>query len=311
MWDFLRKLWPGTKFGLQITDDLIQVVQFKGNPKKAETKAFGEVILEKGLIVNGEIIQPKIVAERIKTLLGSTKPFLLKDVKCYMSLPESQCYSLFLTIPNGVSVKSKIEEEVRERIPVAFEELHYEYSVHTVGKNSIVYLVAAKKAVIAQYIDTAKIANNLLPLGLEPESLSLLRNINIQTKPDEGVVLVDIEGTQIRWFALLNLEIVDTNQTTKENFIADLEKSALLFKEQTAHEIKNIFISGENDATLIKNIKQSLGIQPQILNDYVSTSYFGKKESQLKFKITSGLALKELGIDMKTKINLLGKSWFW
>jgi Tfp pilus assembly PilM family ATPase len=315
MCEFLRRILPGTKFGLYITDGFIQVVQFKGNIKKAEVKAIGHLVLEPGLVVNGEIIQPKIVAERIKTLLAGTKPFPIKDLKCYMSLPESQCYSVFFTLPANISrseFKAKIEEEVKERIPVAYDEIKYNFSVHTIGKISIIYLVAAKKAVIAQYLEVTEGLNKLIPLVLEPESLSLLRDVNIQTKqPDEGVVLVDFAGEKISWFALLNGKIVDSNQTTKANFIEDLAASAVLFKEQTAHEIKNILISGENDSILAKNLKQKLGIQPQLIDKYISTYYFGKKDYQLQFKISAGLAVRALGVDMRTKINLLKQPWFW
>ncbi len=310
--NFFSSLLNRKPFGLYITDEYIQAIQFTGDKKAPTLQAIGQKQLAKGVVVNGELLNEKALAAEITQLLASTTPHPIKDKKCLITIPSSQCYEHIFYLPIGLNddeLKSQLDMKVKESIPLPFSEVKYDYSSHTVGKVKVVYVVAARREIIAQYYDTTKTLCGLSPEILEPESLSLLRNINVEFEANKAVILVDIHGNKISWFEMWCKSVVDSNIIEKEGLFEDLQKSVNTFKANTKVDVSGIYISGNaNDATVLaEELKTAMRLPVKVLSQYRIAPKTPAQTNPLQFKIAAGLALKGIGVDIQTEINLLKK----
>ncbi len=323
MLEFIKNIWnkliPSTAFGLYFNDDFIQVIQLKGDNKNPQVKSIGQKNLEKGIIKNGEILKEKILAKEIKTLLASIKPMPIKSKKCIVSIPENQTFQHIFYLPadlKGDEFKKSLEKLIEESIPLPFYEVKYDYHTSKYGNVQVVSVAATRRLIIAQYYETLKNFAKLNPIILEPESLSLLRNIPLNLDTDSGILLIDINDDKITWFSLWSEDIFDSNSISKQEYqtnptilINDLNKTITSFKKTTKRDIKSIVILGnQQEATaLSKSLQVSIKLPVTHLNNYKITPKIGENVYPIQFKITSGLALKGIGVDIKTQINLLKK----
>lgn len=324
MLEFLKNIWnkliPSRTFGLYLNDKYIQAIQLEGSAKAPIIKAVGQRNLIEGIIKNGEILQEKTLAKEIITLLSTIKPTPIVSKKCIVALPENQTFEHIFYLPadlKGVQFKTNLEKLIEENIPLPFYEVKYDYHTSIYGKVQVVSVVATRRVIIAQYYKTLKGFADLEPIILEPESLSLLRNIPLNLDTDAGTLLIDINDERITWFALWKENIFDSNSVSKQEYQADptiltndLGKAIISFKEATIRDIKSIVISGsqQESATLSKALQTAMPVVPiTFVKDYKIIPKIGENIYPTQFKIAAGLALKGIGVDTKTQINLLKK----
>ncbi|MFH1012595.1 MAG: pilus assembly protein PilM, partial [Candidatus Peregrinibacteria bacterium] len=127
-------LFSGKPFGLSITDEAVRVVGLKGKGNQLILTAIGQKELPKGVVEQGVIADEKTLTACIKVLLKETG---IKQKKCIVALPESQSYEHVFYFQKELKdqpLKEAIDKKVEEVIPIPFEEIKYDYVVHSTQK---------------------------------------------------------------------------------------------------------------------------------------------------------------------------------
>jgi Tfp pilus assembly PilM family ATPase len=319
MFSFLEKikdLFAGNSstFALNFSDTHIQELKLDA---KGEVLAFGEEKIPTGMIENGEILEEKMLAKGIQMLLQNTKPESIQSANCMIALPETQTYEhIFYLSANlkGRAFKKELEKKIEETIPLPFTEVKYVYNISSVlEQTQVVYVVAAKREVIAQYYQVLKDHCGLSPKVLEPELLSLLRNIPQSMKTEEGSIFIDIDSKKIRWFALWNTAVFDTSSIEKadlnnncQNLIQELKKATEVFTKITKRKVTAILVSGNDtdSTTLTEALTPTLKIPITTIENYKLSPPPPAGRSILDYKVLGGLALKANEGSSTSSINI-------
>lgn len=184
-------------FGLDLSDHSIKAVQLRRNPVKYHRAAYEVVSMQSltiphGLIVNGEIMEP----EKVRTFLhnfitgepsGTGRP--IKSYWAVAALPEAQCFTKVLTIPQE-------PEELTDDIVLATAQKHLPFdqsSYYTdwqiipseLRGETAVLLGAAPRRIADSYTYLAEsVGLNLI--ALDVESLAIARAMITGEKSYEG-----------------------------------------------------------------------------------------------------------------------------
>lgn len=310
----------GKALGIYVTDHFIQIMQLKKEGEAIVIHSVGEKIIPHGMVKNGEVMQEKELAEEITSLLPELKPYVSEEKRCICAIPESQVFEHIFYLPNklkGDELLENLEKLIEETIPLPFYELQYSYSISLHGNVQVVFVTAVRRLIVAQYYQVLKTFAKLDPIIFEPESLSLLRNLPLNFTKDEGLVLIHLDGQKINWFTVWSGNIFDSSSVRIEDFkknpasfVESITQSISAFEITTKRKIMNIYIAG--DLEKAPELKQSIEttikqIPIKHIDKYKITFQPKEGETMSQFKIVSGLALKGLQIDGKTKINLLTK----
>jgi Tfp pilus assembly PilM family ATPase len=307
MFEFLTNLFDRESFAIAFSDNSVRAVQLGYEGKSLKVKAVGERNLAPEIVQAGLILNQKALAKEILLLLNQTKPAAITAKGCYLVLSERQTFEAIFYLPASLDDKqfnAELDKLVAASIPLPFHEVKYDYSIAFCGKLKIVSVVAAKREVIAQYYQVIKEVCQLKPLGLEPVSASLVRNLNFDFKLDQGHLILDLSADKILWFSLWQDNVFDSNiifnNELDDNFeilLTDLKQAITNFKNKTKREVKKILITGDQD--------KLVGLQDSLasLNIPVDNVEYKLKNN---WPIVTGGALKPY-INNKDNIDLFKK----
>jgi len=189
-------------FGLDISDGSVEILELKGF-WKSRIAAYGRVMLEEGIVKDGEVLQREKLKQKIAEALASAAPRKVSTNKVVLSLPESKIFihTFVIDIPKETRRKKRREmlteviwEEIGKVIPFNKENIYYDWDVTRVkgadGKmfNKVLF-AAAPKVIVDEYIKTTS------ELGLEvsmlnPESINLGKIL--LGKNGKSTMIVDI-----------------------------------------------------------------------------------------------------------------------
>lgn len=305
MLDFLF----GKQFAIYIRDEAVQVMQLKGDTEKPQVLALGERKLSAGIVVSGEVLKEKELAENIKQLLADTKP-AIEGEKCVLALPETQTYEYVLHLSKDLSgddLEKAISDKIAEYIPIPFTELKYDYQTYEAEEAQVIFVVAIRRLIIAQYYEVLNNFAGLKPTSFEPESASLLRNLPLKFDEKHKFILVYAGEKSINWFAFSEGFICDSNSIEVDQevystlLIDDLKKSIKHFKEQTNQSLTSIIIAGKKE----KINRLELEIKESIQLPLVKIE--NTKLQKENYEVIGGAALKAFGIEGKLEVDLMKK----
>lgn len=318
MLKFFNSFKEEEPFALLIKDRYIQAMQLVMKKDLIKVRSFAHIDLPNGIINNGEIANSTELAKSIKALLKKGKPRGIKGRNCVSAIPESQVYEhIFYLSPQlqGQQLASTISGLVQEVFPFELNEIVYDYHSHILNNVRIVSVVAVNKKILEQYKQVLQEQCDITPLYMEPESLSLLRNIKHDFQKDQGEFFVDIDSTNIGWYLIWNEQIFDSNSMLtpkrigelKETLVHDIKKSLKYFNEHSKRDVVHIILSGEEQLkeSLKKILPKEINKIPVIFLENYRVTQFMPEKTQYQMKIIGGLALKSIGIDIKNHINLL------
>lgn len=296
------------EFGLYITDKFVQAAQLKSNGKKLSITAAGQLPLPEGTVRNGEIIDKQVLAAAIKKLLESTKPAPINDTLCHIAIPENQIYEYVFIVPEdlkGIELKRKIQELVKETMPLATNELIYRYLEEARNKERFIHVYAARKKVLKDYLDVARNYCHLSPQSLEPESIALIRILDNLFPKIAGTLLFDERADELIWFTLIGdkvfesgIEKISTQAGGFQNMLIDLKRSAQVLTSKTGAVIKEVILPDEMDKKFpeLKNlISGQLGDINFSQEKYHIGNYY--------YKVACSLGLKTIGMGSNGEIN--------
>lgn len=318
MFEFIKNIFgdKNKPFGLCINDTYVRVLQLDGDSQNIRLKACAERGLTAGVVSGGKVIQEQVLAAEIKALLAGAKPSAIDSRDCLFALPEGQSFEHVFYLPvelRGRELKERLDILVEETIPFPFDQIHFAYSVSLHGNVQVVSVVAAKKEAVDQYVRILKNLCGLNPLVFEPSFLSLLRNVPRSFGGDKGTLLINVGERRMEWFSFWDEDVFDANVLVLNEFgdgftmlIDDLKKSLELFVAKTGRSISSVLVAGDaaHVPSMLEALK-ALGLPVEQLLNYRFLPVLQEPGAAQKFRVVAGLALKGLGVDIKTQINLL------
>lgn len=184
-------------FGLDISDLSLKVVSFEQYmfQKKLFTRinSFGEHLLPKDVIVNGEIRQVEKFSEILNTLLQHKASKKIRTNVAVVSIPENRTF-LKLTPYDGAGKNPNVyvEKLIQTYIPEELSKLTYDYQILTENHNVNIFFGATFKAIANSYFEALTKAQ-IVPLTFEPETVANCNAIvPYTTSNDEYNAILDI-----------------------------------------------------------------------------------------------------------------------
>jgi len=170
--------------GLDISDLSLKLVQLNKIRDKITIQAIGRVNLPQGLIEGGEIKDKEKVINAINKLITNPSYGKVSSEEIIASLPETKTFIKLIEVartPNPLT--EIIANEIEKHIPMAAEEIYYDWQIIKENPDKQLVLVgAAPKDIINQYtelIDEAKLST----VALEIEPVSLCRSLLAEENP--------------------------------------------------------------------------------------------------------------------------------
>lgn len=162
--------------GIDLSDYSIEVIAMD----KAGHFYNSRILIPKGLVEAGEIIQPESVVFKIKKALDTIAKksnINFSKAKVLASLPDSRVYIYTFTLPADLDDKyilTEIKRKVEKILPTDFSNLYWNYHIYKNGKKQEVVFAGAPKRIVESYQKTFAAAGLRLSV-LDIESLSLSR----------------------------------------------------------------------------------------------------------------------------------------
>ncbi len=231
--------------GLDISDETVKYLMF--DPKKTaggyRMIASGEFKVPDGAIVKGEILKEDELVEAFAAWRTQEKR-IPRSTFFVVSLPEEKSFLRVIQLPHmkEEEVQHAIRWEIEANIPLAFEDLIYDYEViggvQSAGDHLDVVVTAFPKPLIETYVRVLDRAG--LPLAaLELESQAITRSVIPDFRDNSVRIIADIGRTRTSFIVCLGGVIV---------FTTTVELGGQLFEE---HLAKAFHISQE-EARLMK-----------------------------------------------------------
>jgi len=181
-----------THIGLDIGRQHIRAVEVDKSKK-------GVVVVNSGFSDDfgwelDEKIDIKKVSKRVSDFISDNK---FSTSRTILAIKEKDVFMTIVQLPkmSDKELKTSIMYEAEQYVPLSLEEVKLDFQKLDLGNfsnSSInVQLVAAKKDVLSRYIEILKGAK-LVPLGLEPEALSLGRAFSTEEVGDYANVILHI-----------------------------------------------------------------------------------------------------------------------
>ncbi len=181
--------------GLDIGSSSIKLVQIKVVRKSKSLQNFGIEPLPPGAIVDGAIQNPGAVADAIRNL---TKRIHLRNKEVALAASGNSVIIRRLQIPamEGAALSEQMEWEVKQNVPYARDEVIVDWEVlvpRTPDGQMELVLVAAKREIVEQYVDTVKAAG-LNPVIVDTDAFAMQNAIEDVAAfgPDEIVAVINV-----------------------------------------------------------------------------------------------------------------------
>lgn len=230
-------------FGLDVGTSSIKVMQLGPLRKNKKTRpiiGYGSIQYDKSAVVDGEVVDPEIVAKALKEMFESS---LIGDIttrRVAMSLPVARTYNRVLSLP--LLKEKELDEAVRleaeQYIPVPLEDLYIDFDVISKSdKGYEVLLSAAPKKIVDSYIALT----NLLGLeivALETSISASGRLVGNAENNDVPTILVDCGSLSVDITIYDKQLIVTGTIPGGGDTFTELIASKLDVSPQIAHTIK-------------------------------------------------------------------------
>lgn len=314
MFEFITDLFQTNAITIYITDKYIQIIETnKKNASKPEVVSHIKKELPDDIVINGEVLNQKMLANEITDALNNAQPKPIRTKNCYLVFPEEQIYENIFFLPktlNGDAFQKELDKLISENVPVAFHDLKSVYHTWEDGDKKVVAVNSVLREVLAQYYEVLKFQCGLKPIMAESPSLSLIRNSKRNFNLDEGMILIDMRNDYLYWYLIWKQCTYDSGivrlQSEGQEYLTELVNSLASsinsFQRFSGKKFKEIILSCDQNRCELFNdvLAKSLKIPASIVKEYK----FGNDE----FKVVGGLGLRAMGVDTVPEIDLL-KKW--
>ncbi|MEI6528739.1 MAG: pilus assembly protein PilM [bacterium] len=225
-------------FGLDISDRSVEVMELS-KAFSFSVDTYGRIDFPAGVIEEGKIMNPAVLAETIKKLLKALKPRKISTNKVVLSLPESQVYYHSFIVEADLKpaeLTRAVTDEVAKVMPQNLNSLYWDFQVRNLPNKTkkLVVFVAVPKDIAVDYV---KLCNSigLEIISLQVEPLSLARVI--LKKSDKQSMIVDIGSNTT------NISVFDSND--KVELSVNVPVAGEDFTKVIAKELKITAVEAE------------------------------------------------------------------
>jgi type IV pilus assembly protein PilM len=238
-------------FGLDVGDRSVEIIELEKVFKFSIT-TYGRSELDEGIIDNGRIIKPNILAEEIKKVLKNTKPRVSTN-KVIISLPESQvfvkCLIVDAKLKSSALVKD-ITDRISLSIPFNLDKTYWDFIERPLPekKKKMIMFISVPKDIANNYV---KLCNSI---GLEvvslcSEALSLARAILKSSNKQSLIIDMGSCSTNLSFFDSNDKINMSITIPTAGEYMTEVlgDRLGLENKEAELLKIKNGFKDDKNN----------------------------------------------------------------
>lgn len=183
-------------FGLDIGKTSIKIVQLSQEGKVKRLVTAGTIPSPLNGLSTGSDTDIGTYAQVIKKLVKDLK---ITTNQVNLSLPESKIFTRVVEMPSisDDELASALKWEAEQYVPVPLEEVNMDWQVLERAQNSTpeakmtVLLAAAPKVLLNKYIKLAE-ACDLMPKGIEPETIALTRSLVTGAQKTIPTIILDM-----------------------------------------------------------------------------------------------------------------------
>ena len=205
---FINNPFAGA-FGLDIGDSSIKLVRLekKWRPYRGayfDVNDIRQISLPAGCIASGELLQPELVSEKIKSLLGHHKKAAAITSPCVAAdLPVAKTFLKLIqvSVPENEISDESVKLEAAKHLPLDIREMDIDWQIVRNGDGAAgatpILIGAVPKKITAAYNDLL-VSSGLQPLALEIEDLAIARALITAAKSYEGEAraILDLGGSR-------------------------------------------------------------------------------------------------------------------
>lgn len=186
-------------FGLDIGRSSVKIMQINQSGKIARVSGYGTISFDESAInSNGVIVDPKLIIEATHKLINEQLVGSLSTRRVAVSIPNANSFSRVLTLPkmSSADIKSAVDAEVDQSIPLPLDQLYYDFSItRTLEDESIeVQVVATPRPIVDSYLGVFEALG--LELALVESNITAMTRIVIHAEDhDVNTLIVDIGST--------------------------------------------------------------------------------------------------------------------
>jgi type IV pilus assembly protein PilM len=240
--------WSYPPFGLDLSDLSVKMIQLDKRGGSHSIESFSKTALPVGSIVSGEIQKPENVIRAIQDVYEKGFPKKPNTKKVVCSIPETKAFLRIIDMPkmNENELKEAIHWEVEENIPLAVDQVYYDYQIleEKIGRYSgenrcNVFITAVSKKVVHSFIDVIEQAGFEV-MGMEIESLSQARSLLSDKETSKKSTLIfDIGDMRSSFlFSLGNIITFTSSTHISSQMITDAYTSRFNITYQKAEKLK-------------------------------------------------------------------------
>lgn len=166
-------------FGLDISQYKLRLAQVYTSRRRKSLAALREINVPAGVIVDGEIADPKQLTQLITALCaGRQRSERLPGNGVISVLPESKTFIKLITVDasDPERIEDRLREEIPRHIPIPLEEIYYDWQLVASAESGAQHLLvgAAPRHLVDTYLTVLRGAR-LLPFALEIEAAPVAR----------------------------------------------------------------------------------------------------------------------------------------
>ncbi len=188
-------------FGLDISDGGLRLAQLGNLGKKVSLRAYSQVALPPGCVVDGEIKETKIFLEKLNELTRTKKGPERLSRQVVAVLPEDKTFLKTINLPAGnIPLKQKIAELIPQLMPLDIDDIYFDWQpVKKTAAEQSVLVGASPKYIVDSYFNILTKAG-LTPIALEIEAASIARLLIEHNGEQEPQIIIDMGASRTGLF---------------------------------------------------------------------------------------------------------------
>ncbi len=223
--NFLSKNLPA--FGLDLSGGSFKILQLGMSDEKTFVKAYADVALPKGMMLNDTITDAKTFSYLLKQTLEKPEYGKIDTNYVVASLPESKSFVRVIQIPqmSEAEAENAVPYEAESFIPMPLDQVYVDWQkIGQVGDKMNILMIATPKEFVDNYLDILDKAG-LKTVALEVESQSCHRAL-VNPEAGETVLLVDLAATRTSLIMVEagNLQFTSTIPIAGNSFTESIAK---------------------------------------------------------------------------------------
>lgn len=227
-------------FGLDISGSSVKFLELDRVGKEVKLRAYSDVPLPKGMIINDSFSDTKVFGQLLKHSLDKCQFGQLHTKYAVVSLPESKSFVRIIQIPNmsAAEAEAAVPVEAESFIPLPIEQVYLDWQkLGERGEKMDILIVASPREFVDQYLEVLD-GVGIKPVALEVESQSCLRAL-LPTGSKDTVLIIDLDASRTSLIMVEDgsLQFTSTVPIAGNNFTENIAK-ILGISSAKAEEIK-------------------------------------------------------------------------